>query len=69
MEQINQITLQIFKESVSLGLLVLVIIGLYRLANRVMNIFEMGVERFLEDFNRVADGISDIAENTTTRQN
>ena len=69
MEQINQFALQVVQESVSLGVLVIILIGLFRLANRVMNIAEMGVERFLEDFKRLADGISDIAENTTTRQN
>lgn len=69
MEQINQFALQMFQESLSLGLLVIILIGLFRLANRVMNIAEMGVDRFLEDFRRIADGISDIAENTTTRKN
>lgn len=69
MEQINQFALQMFKESISLGLLVVILIGMFRLANRVMNIAEMGVERFLEDFKRIADGISTIAENTTTRKN
>lgn len=54
----------IIRDSVGLGILILVLVGLYRLIGRVLSIAESGFTRFLDDFERVADGIADVARNT-----
>lgn len=58
----------IIRDSVGLGVLFLVLVGIYRLLDRVLSIIEKAVDLFLEDFKRIADGISDIAETTATRK-
>lgn len=63
----NEIVDAIARDSVGLGVLLLTLIGLYRLANRAMGIFEIGVNKFLIDFERIADGIADIAKRPPTR--
>lgn len=54
-------------DGVSLGILFLILAGLYRLAGRALDIFEMGVGRFLDDFEKIADGIERIAKSPPTR--
>ena len=54
----------IVRDSVGLGVLILVLVGLYRIIGRVLTMAELGFSRFLNDFERVADGIADIAEGT-----
>lgn len=65
----NQLVDEIIRDSVGLGVLLLVLVGLYRLLGRMMTIAETGFDRFLNDFTRIADGIAEIARNTTTRKN
>lgn len=52
----------IVRDSVGLGVLILVLVGLYRLIGRVLSIVEMGAQRFLDDFEKIAEGITHIAE-------
>lgn len=59
----DEIALQLLQESVSFALLVGVLVGLYRLASRILSIGELGFDKFLNDFERIADGIQDIAKN------
>ena len=65
----SEFALQLIQESVSLGVLFVVLLGMYRLANRVLTIFEKGVTQFLTDFERIADGIDLISKNSATRKN
>lgn len=52
----------VIRESVGLGVLLLVLVGLYKFGARILDIMEIGVGRFLNDFERIADGIGNIAK-------
>lgn len=54
-------------EGVSLAILVLVLAGGYRIASRLMTLLEIGLERFLTDFEKMADGIAEIAKATADK--
>lgn len=58
----------LIRDSVGLGVLVLVLIGFYRLLDKLLSIFQIGIEQFLKDFSRIADGIADIAHNYAPRK-
>ena len=53
---------EIVRDSVGLGVLILVLLGVYRLVSRLVGLGELGLSRFLDDFERMADGIGKLAE-------
>lgn len=57
------------QDGVSLAILIMVLAGLYRLTSRILGIIEIGIDRFLLDFARIADGISDIADSNQNCRN
>lgn len=53
---------EIIRDSVGMGILLLVLIGLYKLVSRFVGLAELGLSRFLNDFERMSDGIATLAE-------
>ena len=48
---------QILNTSVSLGVLAIVLLGLYKLTHRLIDVFSMHIERCCESLERIADAL------------
>jgi hypothetical protein len=58
---------ELLSNAAGLGILLFVLVAIYRIVDRVLSIAEIGVQKFLSDFERIADGIADIAETSRNR--
>ena len=59
---------EIIRDSVGLGILLLVLVGVYKLVSRLVGMGEVGLERFLLDFERMSDGITKLADSQRQRR-
>lgn len=51
---------RVFETSVSLGVLAVVLIGLYRLTNRMIDVVSIHIEKCCESLERIADALGDL---------
>lgn len=62
MEQMSAFIGQLAQEAISLAILVTVLVGLYRLTQRVLDILQQHFQRCCEQLERIADAIEDFTE-------
>lgn len=53
---------QILNTSVSLGVLAVVLMGVYKLTNRMIDVTSKHIDRCCESLERIADALEDLSE-------